>query len=41
VERHGGKIAVASEAGRGTAFTITLPLQSKIVQVANPVSMPG
>jgi two-component system NtrC family sensor kinase len=41
VERHGGKIEVASEAGRGTAFTITLPLQSKIVPVANPVSIPG
>ena len=41
VERHGGKIEVASEAGRGTAFTITLPLQSKIVQVAHPVSRPG
>jgi len=41
VERHGGKIEVASEAGRGTAFTITLPLQSLAVPVANFVSTPG
>ena len=41
VERHGGKIEVASEAGRGTAFTITLPLQSLAVPVANLVSTPG
>lgn len=41
VERHGGKIEVAFEPGRGTAFTITLPLQSKVVQTANPVSITG
>lgn len=38
VDRHGGRIAVASEPGHGTAFTITLPLQSKVVSAASPVS---
>jgi two-component system, NtrC family, sensor kinase len=37
VDRHGGRIAVASEPGHGTAFTITLPLQSK---AASPVASP-
>ncbi len=29
IERHGGKISVASEPGRGTIFTIRLPLESR------------
>jgi two-component system NtrC family sensor kinase len=36
VDRHGGRIEVASEPGRGTAFTITLPLQSNVVPAPAP-----
>jgi len=36
VDRHGGRIGVASEPGSGTAFTITLPLQSKVMPAAVP-----
>jgi two-component system, NtrC family, sensor kinase len=36
VDRHGGRIQVASEPGRGTAFTITLPVQSKVVPAPAP-----
>lgn len=40
VERHQGRIQVASEPGRGTEFTITLPLQADFVQ-ASPVAVGG
>jgi signal transduction histidine kinase len=36
VDRHAGKIAVSSVPGHGTAFTITLPLQSNLVHAATP-----
>jgi two-component system, NtrC family, sensor kinase len=37
VDRHQGKIDVWSEPGRGTAFTITLPVNANVTQPASPV----
>jgi signal transduction histidine kinase len=41
VDRHGGRIEVASEPGHGTVFTITLPLQSSAVPATSPVGTGG
>jgi two-component system, NtrC family, sensor kinase len=37
VDRHGGRIEVASVPGRGTTFTITLPLQAIVAPTTAPV----
>jgi signal transduction histidine kinase len=38
IERHHGEIKVASEPGRGTSFTIRLPLRANPVPAERPVA---
>jgi len=40
-ERHQGRIEVKSEPGRGTVFTITLPMQANLVQPAGTAAAVG
>lgn len=38
VERHSGKIEVQSKTGKGTTFTVTLPVDGNVVPIATPMA---
>jgi len=40
IEAHGGQIRVQSELGRGTQFTIKLPVPARLPQVSTPQAIP-